>query len=399
MPLKYIGTLFILVVCVQIVSAQNWFFNRADSADQRAFPKYSFIQFRYQHGGFFPSGVESVRYIESNRFDAIDVRYGLTGYGRKKWQQTHHYPTFGIGVTKFFFQPTINLFGNPFATYVFFNEPIVQFKESKIAYDFDVGLSYGWKPYDSLSNPEQTVIGSSLNFVFMLSLQYEFKISNRWDGIIGANLNHMSNGRIVSPNRGVNLYAVNVSLRYRLKPARPKNYRRGDLSFSPPPNIHNDIAPFKSMVEFYGVASAGVATTFKDKDNHIYYLVSSLALDVAKHYSYSGKFGVGLDLFYDSSLKEDYSSAYPSGNIPSHLFYWPGVHLSHEYMVHRWTLVTQTGINLKVPGDKGLWYGRVGLRYDLSKAIFVRATVRLYQKVYSDFVEWGVGYAFYKIKG
>jgi hypothetical protein len=398
MPLKKIGALFMLIVCVRAVSAQNWFFNRADSADQRAFPKHGFAQLRYQHGGFIPSGAEGVRYIESNPFDAIDIRYGLTGYGRKKWQQMHHYPTFGIGVTKFFFQPPTNIFGNPFATYLFYNEPVVQFKKSKIAYDFDVGLSYGWKPYDSLSNPDQTAIGSSVNFVFMLSLQYEFKISNQWDGIIGANVNHMSNGRIVSPNRGVNLYAANVSLRYRLKPARPKHFCGSDLNSSPPPNIHNDIDPFKSMVEFYGVVSAGVATTLKDKDNHIYYLTSSLALDVAKHYRYSGKFGAGLDLFYDGSLKEEYTSTYPSGNIPPHLLYWPGVHLSHEYMVHRWTLVTQTGFNLKVPKNKGLWYGRIGLRYDVSKAIFVRATVRLYQSFYSDFIEWGIGYAYYKIK-
>jgi len=396
--LKKIGTLILLTLSVHLVSAQNWFFNKADSADQRMFPKYGFVQLRYQHGGFLPSGVDEVEYIEKNPFNAIDIRYGLTGYGRKKWQQLHHYPTFGIGVTKFFFQPNDNIFGNPFATYLFFNESIVRFKKSKITYNFDVGLSYGWKPYDSLDNPEQRVIGSSVNFVFMLALQYEFKISNRLDGIIGANLNHMSNGRIVSPNRGVNLYAGNVSLRYKLRPSKQKKYTGGDLTFMPPPNIYHDIDPFKSMIEFYGVAAAGVATTFKNKNNHIYYLVSSLTLDAAKHYSYSGKLGAGLDLFYDGSLKEDYESEYPSGNIPSHLLYWPGVHLSHEYMVHRWTLVTQAGLNLKVPKDKGIWYARLGLRYDLSKVIFVRASVRLYQKFYSDFVEWGVGYSYYKVK-
>ncbi|MEO7989318.1 MAG: acyloxyacyl hydrolase [Chryseolinea sp.] len=382
---------------VHFCHGQNWFSNNADSADQHIFSKNGFLQVRYQRGGFMPSGDSGVQYIEKNPFDAIDVRYGLIGYGRKKWHQLHHYPTFGLGVTNFFFHPNNNLLGNPFATYLFFNEPLVQFKKSKLAYDFDVGLSYGWKPYDPQTNPNQQAIGSSLNFIFMLGLQYEFKLSNRLEGSIGANLNHMSNGRIRSPNRGINQYAGNVSLRYRLAPLKSRR-QSNDLSFSEPINIHHDIDPFKSMLEFYAVGSAGVATTFKNKDNHIYYLVASITTDVARHYRYNAKFGAGLDLFYDVSLKEDYQLQYPYGNVPSRLFYWPGVHLSHEYMVHHWTLVTQAGLNLWVPKNKGVWYARVGLRYDVSKSIFLRASVRLYQKGYSDFIEWGVGYSYYKFK-
>ncbi len=392
------GTIFYFILCVHIVEAQNWFFNNADSIDQQTFPKNGFWQFKYQRGGFAPSGIDSVRYIEENPFDAIEVRYGLIGYGRKKWHQLHHYPTFGIGVNKFFFRPSDNLFGNPFSTYLFFNEPLAHFKKSKLAYDFDVGLSYGWRPYDPQSNPEQKVIGSSVNFIVMFGLQYEFKISNRFDGTIGANLNHMSNGRIRSPNRGVNQYAANVSFTYRIAPRKPKGYFGSDVSFLAPDKIHHNIDPFKSMNEFYVVGSAGVVTTFNNIDNHIYYFVSCVSADVAHHYSYKSKFGAGLDLFYDASLVEDYQSEYPSGNVPSYLFYWPGVHISHEYMVHRWTLITQAGLNLKVPNNKGIWYGRIGLRYDLSKAIFVRASLRVYNQFYSDFIEWGVGYSYYKIR-
>ena len=395
--LKPIGAIFCFLFCAHFAAAQNWFFNKADSADQHAYSKNGFLQIRYQHGGFLPSGDSGVQYIEKNPFDAIDVRYGLIGYGRKKWHQLHHYPTFGLGVTKFFFRTKDNLLGNPFATYLFFNESLAQFKKSKLAYDFDVGLSYGWKPYDPQSNPDQKVIGSSLNFIFMLGLQYEFKLNDRLEGSIGGNLNHMSNGRIRSPNRGVNQYAANVSLRYRIAPLKSKK-RNGDLDFSPPTNIYHSIDTFRSMLEFYTVGSAGIVTTFKNINNQIYYLASSLTVDVARHYRYNAKLGAGLDLFYDASLKEDYESQYPSGNVPSRLFYWPGVHVSHEYMVYRWTLITQAGLNLRVPKNKGIWYARFGLRYDVSKSIFLRASVRLYQKFYSDFIEWGVGYSYYKFK-
>ncbi|MBK7652661.1 MAG: acyloxyacyl hydrolase [Flammeovirgaceae bacterium] len=396
--LKPAGVILFYILCIQTSYAQNWFFNIADSADQKLFPKTSFLQVRYQLGTFVHSGEPGVRYIEENPFQSVDFRYGLIGYGRKKWQQVHHYPTYGLGISKFFFQPTDNILGNPFSTYIFFNESIFQFRKSRLSYDFDIGLSYGWKRYDPQTNPEQKVIGSSVNFIVMLGLQYELKLSNRWDGIVGINVDHMSNGRIRSPNDGVNLHGANLSLRYRLTPPKPKDYEGDPVSLYAPKNIQHVIDPFKPMYEFYAVGSGGVATTYKDMDDHIYYFTASLSVDVARHYNYNGKFGAGLDLFYDASLVEDYESQYPTGNVPSHLFYWPGVHISHEYMVHRWTLITQAGLNLKVPSSKGVWYGRVGLRYDLSKSIFLRASLRVYDRFYSDFIEWGVGYSFYKIK-
>src|SRR6187551_1535100 len=82
--LKSIGTILCVVFCVQLSVAQNWFFNKSDSASQHAFTKEGFLQVRYQHGGFLPGGDSGVQYIEKNAFDAIDVRYGFAGYGRKK---------------------------------------------------------------------------------------------------------------------------------------------------------------------------------------------------------------------------------------------------------------------------------------------------------------------------
>ena len=142
--------------------------------------------------------------------------------------------------------------------------------------------------------------------------------------------------------------------------------------------------------------SLGVTTTFQDKDiPNFYFLTGSATLDVARHYGYKGKYGIGFDWSYDESLKEVYQPDYPSG-VPTSLLYWPGVHLSHEYMIHRWTLITQAGINLKDISDKGMWFGRLAFRYDVSKSIFLRVGLRVHKTVVSDFIEWGVGYSYYR---
>ncbi len=375
--------------------AQNWFFNRSDVGID-SLPQKSFLQLRYQIGRIADTKTDAVDYLEANPFQSIDFRYGFYGYGRKKWHQLHHFPTYGIGLSKVWFQPTDNILGNPYATYLFFKEPFAQFKKSSLSYDFSLGLAYHWKRYDTNSNPEQKVIGSSVTAMVGFIIQYEFKLSDRLDGTIGIGVNHFSNGRIRSPNRGLNLYGLNTSVRYRFGPGTPQKKANGIYRESK--NIHHPIEPFKSLYEFYLVGSVGVVTTFRDINNRgIYYWIASGSIDVARHYSYTGKYGIGMDWSYDESLKVAYENDFPGSAVPTHLLYWPGIHLSHEYMVHRWTFITQAGINLKAVGDKGTGYGRVALRYDVSKHLFVRAGIRVYKTIVSDFIEWGVGYTYYKM--
>ena len=374
--------------------AQNWFFNKSDIVND-SLPQKSFLQLRYQIGRIADTKTDAVNYIESNPFQSIDFRYGFYGYGRKKWHQLHHFPAYGIGISKVWFQPIDNILGNPYATYLFFNEPLARFKKSSLGYDFSLGLAYHWKPYDTNSNPEQKVIGSAVTAMVSFAIQYEFKLSDRLDGTIGLGINHFSNGRIRSPNRGLNLYGLNTSIRYRL--GHSTAHKKANITFKESKNIHYPTESFKSLYEFYLVGSAGVVTTFKDINNrNIHYWIASGSIDVARHYSYTGKYGVGVDWSYDESLKVAYANDYPASAVPTRLLYWPGIHLSHEYMIHRWTFITQVGINLKTVGDKGTGYGRVALRYDLSKHIFIRAGIRVYKTVVSDFIEWGVGYAYYK---
>lgn len=372
--------------------AQDWFFNTTDPR-QDSLPLKTFLQFHYQFGGVADTKTQGVQYVDTNPFQSFDFRFGVYGDGQKKWHQLHHYPTYGIGINKFFFQPKENILGNPFTTYIFFNEPFFRFKKSTLGYDFSLGLAYNWKPYDQYTNPEQKVIGSAVTSFVGIGLQYEFKVSDRMDATFGINLNHFSNGRIRSPNRGLNLYGINTSIRCRLGSLRDKS---SDAIFKAQKRI---IEPFQPMFEFYAVVSAGAVTTFQDINYRgLYYRAASITFDAARHYGHSGKYGLGFDWSYDESLKVLYQNDYPSGDVPSNFLNWTGVHLSHEYMIHRWTLITQAGVNLKVVGDKGSGFGRVALRYDLSKSIFLRIGLRVYNTFSSDFIEWGAGYSYYKLK-
>ena len=377
----------------QISKAQNWFFNKTDIRVD-SLPQKVFLQLRYEIGRIANTNTDAIKYIESHPYQAVDVRFGMFGYGKRKWHQLHHYPTYGLGVGKYFFQPSDNILGNPVVAYLFFNETPFRFKRASIGYDFSMGLAFHWKAYDSQTNPDQLVIGSAVAGLLGLKVQYELALTERVGATFGIGINHFSNGRIRSPNRGLNLYGIHASIRYGL--SQPRSDSPKTSTTTSPEKISYVLAPFKPFYEFYAVGSIGFVTTFQDRDNPaIYYMAGSASVDAARHYRYKGKYGLGFDWSYDESLKVVYQNDYPGG-VPTNLLYWPGIHLSHEYMVHRWTFITQAGVNLKVTGDKGTGFGRVAIRYDLGEHVFIRVGLRVYKTIVSDFIEWGVGYSVYK---
>lgn len=376
-------------------SAQDVFFSQTDSADQRFFPKHGFLQVGWQTGKLLDTHTDGLDAVEQHPFYALDIRYGVYGYGRKQWHQLHQYPAFGVGLTRFWFTPTDNIIGNPLSGYFFYHETLLDTRRSALAYDFSLGLSCLWKPYDPQTNTEQRAIGSAVNVSVSFKLQYALTLSPRMDLLAGAGVDHFSNGRVRSPNRGLNMVSLNVATRYRLRPRKPSGYE-GVLSYQAPTRLAHDITPFHRLYECAVLGTASIVTTFKDINNRSnFFWTSSASVDLARHYSYTGKYGIGFDLFYDGSVQQHYQPRY-GHDVPTHLLWWPGIHVSHGYMIHRWTFTTQAGLNLNGPSNKGSWYGRIALRYDLSRRLFIRSGIRVYDTFISDFIETGIGLAFYK---
>ncbi len=345
-------------------------------------------QLSYFSGFVAPTHTTVVDAIESKPFSALDLKFGVNGRN-KPWHALHHYPTYGLGVGKIWLRPLDNIVGNPVTTYLFYEEPLYRFRHSAVSFELKMGLASNWKAYDQVNNPDQKVIGSSVTGYGGVRINYTYKINSRMDFNLGVGLDHFSNGRMRSPNRGLNLPGVQASIRYHLNPL-PSFQQQNHVALK---------LQLPVRYEVYAVGSLGMVSTFEEMNfRNFYRLAGSLSLDVARHYSPKGKYGLGLDWTYDESLKVLYKNDYPSGQVPFHVLNWHGIHGSHEYMIHRWSVVTQAGINLKQVGDKGAWYGRLGVRYDLSQSVFVRLGLRVYGSVVSDFIEWGVGYSWYSYR-
>lgn len=397
MPIRYLLLVFALFF-VNTVEAQTWDFLKSDTTDtNKTYPRQIFGQTKFHFGGHFSTGVDGLEEVENNYFSAMELRVGWKGYGRKKWQELFGYPSYGFGLYQATFFPEANILGRPTAFYGFFNAPFKRYKNWSLMYDVGVGLAFDFFGYDPKENPDQTAIGSDYNVYFTVSIEGDFKISRRIDGTAGFLFTHFSNGRTRTPNKGVNLYGLNAGIKYNFNSYIPKKGGQY-LAKDKDPRIQTKsyvLPQFKPFWEYYFFAAGGWTTSPYDIENREkYYGIASMAFDVARHYSYKGKFGLGIDVFHDGSLVEEYQSQYPNG-VPESKLWYAGIHVSHELLIHKFTLLTQVGVPFMNVEGRGGWYARVGGRYDITRKVFAHLALKTPGGFIADFVEWGVGFRMY----
>ncbi len=390
-----------LILWVFQAQAQTFDFHTSDTTDQnKSYPMYYTGELKYHFGAHLPTGVSSLKELEENPFSAMEFRLGVKGYGRKKWHQFFNYPTYGLGYYQAVFHPKSNVLGNPSAVFLYFNAPFKKGKKVEFGYDLGIGISYNFIGYDPESNPDQTAIGSDANVYFAASLEARYKLSKRLEGTTGLDFTHFSNGRTRTPNKGVNLVALNTAVKYTFKPRDRRTRKRIQKDLPGQPEFIRHVLPeHKKQWEYYVFLNGGVNTSsINFEDRSTYYACGSMGLDVMRHYSRVGKYGLGLDFFYDASLVENYAEDYggDESKVPTRKLFYSGIHIGHELMVQRFTVVTHLGFAFREIKDKGSVYARVGLRYDVSKRFWGRVALKVPNGFVADFIEWGIGYSFFK---
>ncbi len=138
-----------------------------------------------------------------------ELKLGYKTSGNEEWHQYYNYPEVAIS----FFAGSLGNkkeFGNIKGIL-----PIIDFC-LKNSSKYDIDLSLGWgiayfnKPYDSITNPHNILIGSHFTHFAAMSLSYQIHLKNNFRlNLTGAYL-HASNGHYQVPNGGMNLATIAV---------------------------------------------------------------------------------------------------------------------------------------------------------------------------------------------
>ena len=150
------------------------------------------------------------------------IKYGFHFAETSRYHKL--YPTayqgIGIGYNTFF---NTSELGNPIAIYAFQGSRIKRLSPVlTFDYEWNFGISFGWKEYDKETNERNHVIGSNLDAYMNLAFLLNWQLSTNCLLTTGISMTHCSNGNTRYPNQGINLIETKIGIVRTF--GNPKNY-------------------------------------------------------------------------------------------------------------------------------------------------------------------------------
>ncbi len=333
-----------------------------------------------------------------NRFSVISFNIGIQTTGDAEWQQLHNMPSYGLGIAATNINNHSEI-GRPISIFGFYHGVIKHWKKSALRYHTELGLAYGWKPYDIQNNPYNIAIGSKLTARISFGLDYEMQIGKHYLCGIGANLTHFSNGAIRKPNKGVNFVAPFVRFSYlfnnnrEIKPLIPILIKRQahevQLSVG-----YGRKQEFQSLWRHPELSSA----MYEMQSFNMF----TLKVGYMRQYCQKGKWGVGISMYFDEWIGSDITID-EEGHVHKDLSQRQnkpivGYYIGHEFLINRIAIVSDLGYNFYTKHVSADYkndinvFERLGLKYYLPFNAFIGVNV-FANRVKANIVEWNMGYA------
>ena len=373
---KWLGSVLFLLIMTNGLFAQE---NQNGS--------FKTLSIRALSGAHLYSGeslVEKVGY----GYGALDLRFAWQPSVDNQWAKDTGFASYGAG----FYTASVGdpkIFGNPTAIYGFANFFLSNpNKRNSFEISPALGLTYHLEPYNAETNPLQDAIGSRMAVYFNVNFGAAFHLNRETDLLYGIDFTHYSNGRTFTPNYGLNLFGLNLGMRYHFN--REQNKLDPDLyatnvlpaRFNRPERPSTEKNDFRQSIDLY--AGIGTVQNYADKGTQIRYGTFSGVLDYRRYFNRMHGFSAGLDLFYDNSLAESYPN---NGDR-----YLLAMHGGYDIMFGRMDIRVQVGTYITNDRGKGGFFLRPALQYEITKGFFAQVGLKTLNGAAADWIEFGVGW-------
>ena len=302
----------------------------------------------------------------------------------------------GIGLACYMFGEKKQL-GNPIAFYLFQGARISRFNPRlSLNYEWNFGLSLGWRPYDYDENHYNIMIGSKVNAYMNVNMYMSWMLSSQFDLSGGVNLSHFSDGNTRFPNAGMNTTGLKLGVVYNFDKRNDFHFNPSSSSFIPefPRHISYDLVFFGSW------RRKGVAFGDKQVASPDAYMVLGVNFAPMYNLGYRFRAGISADGLYDGSANV-YTQDYIIGTDQE--FFKPplskqlalGISGRAEYVMPYFTIGIGMGANiLHGGGDLRAFYQLLALKIEVTRNSFVHIGYNLKDFQDPNFLMLGIGFRF-----
>lgn len=298
------------------------------------------------------------------------------------------YQGLGLGYYSFGYTEKI---GDPLAFYLFQGARLAKFNPRlSLNYEWNFGMSFGWKPYNYDHNAFNKMIGSKINAYINTNFYLKWMLTKELDLTAGVTLTHFSNGNTEIPNAGLNTGGLKVGLVYNLN----RNNCLSRLSYpNPVPRFPRHIS--YDLTVFGSWRRKGLLYEDSEVASPEAYTVVGFSFAPMYNFGYKLRAGVAVDGVYDGSANiytNDFNTFYrPSLDKQLAI----GLSGRVEYIMPYFTVGIGLGANiLHKGGDLKSFYQILALKIEVTRSSFIHIGYNLQNFHTPNYLMLGIGYRF-----
>ncbi|MEO1653827.1 MAG: acyloxyacyl hydrolase [Bacteroidota bacterium] len=349
--------------------------HRVQSQSDSLPPSPLAIGLRGQYGFVIPHS-EAIREIAQEAQPwSIEAELAWHLIGPKTWKNFANYPRVGLTLNYVNFDNP-QVIGEAFNLIAFFEPFIAVRRRFNFSFRMGAGVNYLTEPFDAESNPQNEFYSSHISFILNAGLLLNYRINPHWTIRAGGVYNHISNGGIKQPNKGINFPMLQLGAEYIVRP-----YDFKQKAKIPWREMHPD--RFRVKIAFFGQAKN------IDDGQKQRFMIVGLTSYVSQIIGRMSALTAGAEWVVDYSLREQIrrSGRADDHNRGSFL-------IGHELLLGRFSFTQQLGAYFYRQDFGTSWiYQRYGLEYAISKKVFAGVNLKSHGDV-AEFLDFRVGMVF-----
>jgi hypothetical protein len=318
--------------------------------DTREDPLYVGVKVHY--GFIIPHYVE-LKEISQKKIWGFQIDFSRLFTSKKAWSSCNCYSRVGLSLNYFDYRNP-DILGHSY-NLMLFTEPYFNFNSRfRISIRGGMGLTYLDEVYDEVSNPKNLYYSSIISGILSLALNFNYLVKENYQFNLGVNYNHISNGGMKMPNKGMNFPTISLGLDYIFRPQTLYGKEKYPGLKSKP-------------LHYYSRLYWSFRTVEGDENyDQITKLMAGVEGGIIKGISNINGLLFGIEISYDGSNRE-WSERLARNYSPFII----SLHAGHVFVVGRFSFTQQMAwyVFHESPSQNKSFFQRYGIFYNFGKLV------------------------------
>lgn len=328
------------------------------------------------HYGFIIIHSQDIRSVRNSYPFGAAIELSWHQNSEKAFDRCLCFPRLGVSTT-FWDYDNREILGRGINS-VFFIEPFYGINNrANFSFRAGAGIAYANRPYNEVSNPDNLSYSTRFSFALQVAASINWWIAEKIMMNVSANYNHISNGGMKQPNKGINYPTASIGLDYYIRSAAFKKFPQTDW--------RDDI----SQKTRYVISAFATTRDMKIDDKQKKYPAAGLNIRVSHRVSRLNAITGGVEIMGDWKNRELLKMR---GENPEH--FMAGLVVGNDFLLGRFIFGQQFGAYLYNPvGGRPDVFQRYYLEFMINKQFVAGLGLKAHGHV-ADFLDFRFGIFF-----